>query len=290
VVLIDSTGPREILEAIQREKVTTTILAVAQLHRVVESPDLQYFDLSSLTVIAGAGSSVPADLVKKVYARIGCKFYNVYGSSEGPCTQTGLEDPPEIVLHSVGRPICPYDEFKVIDALGQTLPPGQEGELVARGPCIFQGYYKSETENREVFTADGFYRTGDLVRFDPQGWMTITGRKKDVIIRGGENISAREVEDLVAGYPAVDLVAVVGMPDPVLGERVCAFIKPKAERVITFEDVITFLKAQNTSVLYLPERIEIVSELPLTPVGKMDKKKLREDIRVKIEGEISSDV
>jgi non-ribosomal peptide synthetase component E (peptide arylation enzyme) len=190
----------------------------------------------------------------------------------------------------VGRPICPYDEFKVIDALGQTLPPGQEGELVARGPCIFQGYYKSETENREVFTADGFYRTGDLVRFDPQGRMTITGRKKDVIIRGGENISAREVEDLVAGHPAVDLVAVVGMPDPVLGERVCAFIKPKAERVITFEDVITFLKAQNTSVLYLPERIEIVSELPLTPVGKMDKKKLREDIRVKIEGEISSDV
>ncbi len=129
----------------------------------------------------------------------------------------------------VGRPICPYDEFKVIDSLGQTLPPGQEGELVARGPCIFQGYYKSEAENREVFTADGFYRTGDLVRFDPDGRMTITGRKKDVIIRGGENISAREVEELVAGHPDVDLVAAVGMPDPVLGERVCAFIKPKAE-------------------------------------------------------------
>jgi 2,3-dihydroxybenzoate-AMP ligase len=283
VVLIDSTGPREILEAIERERVTTTILAAAQLHRMVEDPDLPRFDLSSLQVIAGAGSSVPADLVKKVYDRIGCKFYNVYGSSEGPCTQTSLDDPPEIVLHCVGPPICPYDEFKVIDSLGQTLPPGQEGELVARGPCIFQGYYKSEAENREVFTADGFYRTGDLVRFDPEGRMTITGRKKDVIIRGGENISAKEVEELVGGHPAVDLVAVVGMPDPVLGERACAFVKPKPGRVVTFEDIVAFLKAKSASVLYLPERVEIVSEIPLTPVGKIDKKKLREDIRVKIE-------
>jgi 2,3-dihydroxybenzoate-AMP ligase len=285
VVLIDSTGSREILEAIERERVTTTILVVAQLHRLVEDPDLKRYDLSSLEVIAGAGSSVPADLVQKVYDRIRCKFYNVYGSSEGPCTQTSLEDPPEIVLHSVGRPICPYDEFKVIDSLGRTVPVGQEGELVARGPCIFQGYYKSDAENREVFTSDGFYRTGDLVRFDPKGRLTITGRKKDVIIRGGENISAREVEELVAGHPAVDQVAAVGMPDPVLGERVCAFVKPKEDRVVTFEEVIAFLKAGNTSVLYLPERIEIVSEIPLTPVGKIDKKKLREDIRIKIETE-----
>lgn len=132
-------------------------------------------------------------------------------------------------------------------------------------------------------------RTGDLVRFDPQGRMTITGRKKDVIIRGGENISAREVEELVAGHPAVDLAAVVGMPDPVLGERVCAFIKPKPGEVVTFEDVIAFLKSKNTSVLYLPERVEIVPEIPLTPVGKIDKKKLREDIRVKIESETAPD-
>ena len=119
--------------------------------------------------------------------------------------------------------------------------------------------------------------------------MTITGRKKDVIIRGGENISAREVEELVAGHPGVDLVAAVGLPDPVLGERVCAFIKPKPNRVITFEDIITFLKSKNTSVLYLPERVEIVSEIPLTPVGKIDKKKLREDIRIKVEAETTPD-
>jgi non-ribosomal peptide synthetase component E (peptide arylation enzyme) len=236
-------------------------------------------------VIAGAGSYVPAELVKKVYDRIGCRFYNVYGSSEGPCTQTRLEDPPEIVLHSVGRPICPYDEFRVLDFAGQPLAPGQEGELAVRGPGIFQGYYKSEAENRQVFTAEGFYRTGDIVRFDPEGRMIITGRKKDVIIRGGENISAKEVEELVGGHPDVDQVAVVGMPDLVLGERVCAFIKPKPGRVVTFAQVIAFLKDKNTSVLYLPERIEVVAEIPLTPVGKIDKKKLREEIRQKIEAE-----
>lgn len=287
VVLIDSTGPREILEAIERERVTTTILVVAQLHRMMEVPDLKRYDLSSLQVIAGAGSYVPADLIKKVYDRIGCKFYNVYGSSEGPCTQTSYEDPPEAVLHSVGRPICPYDEFKVIDFSGQPLPPGQEGELVARGPCIFRGYYKSEAENKEVFTADGFYRTGDLVKFDPEGRLIITGRKKDVIIRGGENISAKEVEELIGGHPGVDQVAAVGMPDPVLGERVCAFIKPKPGQVVTLEDIISHLKAQSTSVLYLPERVEVVPEIPLTPVGKIDKKSLREAIRIKIEAEQS---
>lgn len=288
VVLIDSTEPQAILEAIEREQVTTMILVVAQLHRMLEVPDLKQYDLSSLKVIAGAGSYVPADLIKKVYERLGCKFYNVYGSSEGPCSQTRYEDPPEIVLHSVGRPICPYDEFRVIDFAGQPLPQGREGELVVQGPCIFRGYYKSEAENKEVFTADGFYRTGDLVTFDPEGRLIITGRKKDIIIRGGENISAKEVEELIGGHPGVDQVAAVGMPDQILGERVCAFIKPKPGQVVTFEGIISYLKAQNISVLYLPERVEIVSEIPLTPVGKTDKKRLREAIREKIETEAVS--
>jgi 2,3-dihydroxybenzoate-AMP ligase/mycobactin salicyl-AMP ligase len=284
-VLISSTRPLEILEAIERERVTTTILVVAQLIQLVEYPDLNRFDLSSLRVIAGAGSHVPSELIKKVVERIGCKFYNVYGSSEGPCTQTRYEDPLEVVLHSVGRPICPYDEYKVIDSRGDALPEGKEGELVARGPCIFRGYYKSPAENREAFTDDGFYRTGDIMKFDGAGRLIITGRKKDVIIRGGENISAREVEEMVAGHPKVEQAAAVGMPDPILGERVCAFVKPvKGERV-TFEEIIAFLRDRKTSVLYLPERIEFVEELPLTKVGKLDKKRLREEIRKRIEAE-----
>lgn len=285
VVMITFTRPKEILEAIEKERVTTMIFVVAQLQQIVDHPDLKQYDLSSLRVIAAAGSHVPAELVKKVYERLGCKFYNVYGSSEGPCTQTRYEDPEEIVLHTVGWPLCPYDEFKVIDANGNELPTGKEGELVARGPCIFRGYYKSEAENQEAFTPDGFYRTGDIAKFDPEGHLIITGRRKDIIIRGGENISAKEVEELISGHPKVAQVAAVGMPDPILGERVCAFIKPKKDETISFEELSSFLKGKKTSVLFLPERIEIIAEMPLTNVGKMDKMRLREEIKGKLRKE-----
>jgi non-ribosomal peptide synthetase component E (peptide arylation enzyme) len=185
----------------------------------------------------------------------------------------------------VGRPICPYDEFKVIDAGGRDLPRGTEGELVVRGPCIFRGYFKADAENQEAFTADGFFRTGDIAKFDPEGRLIITGRKKDIIIRGGENISAREVEELILSYPKVEQVAVVGMPDPVLGERACAFIKPKQGMRISFDEIISYLKEKKTSVLYLPERIEPLEELPLTNVGKVDKKRLRDEIKEKLKKE-----
>lgn len=285
VVIIPSTRPKEILEVIQKERITTMILVVAQLQQLIDYPELNKYDLSSLQVISGAGSHVPSELIIKIYERIGCKFYNVFGMSEGPCAQTRYDDPEEIVLHTIGKPICPYDEFKVIDSSGNELPPGKEGELVARGPCIFRGYYKAEAENKEAFTPDGFFRTGDIAKFDKNGHITITGRKKDIIIRGGENISALEVEELISRYPKVGQVSAVGMPDPVLGERVCAFIKPKKGEPITFEEIISFLKERKTSVLYLPERIEIIDEMPLTNVGKVDKKQLRELIREKLKRE-----
>jgi len=279
VVMISSTRPKDILEAIEKEKVTTMILAVAQVQQMIDLPELDRYDVSSLQVIATGGSYMPPELIKKVYDKLKCKFYNVFGMSEGPCTQTRYDDPDEVIFHTVGWPICPYDEFKVIDSNGRDLPPDKEGELVVRGPCIFRGYYKAEAENREAFTPDGFFRTGDIARFDPEGRMIITGRKKDIIIRGGENISAKEVEELISLHPKVVQVAVVGMPDPILGERVCAFIKPKKGETVSFEEIITFLKEKKTSVLYLPERIEIIDEIPLTNVGKVDKKRLREEIK-----------
>lgn len=285
VVMIPSTRPKEILQTIERERVTTTILVVAQLQQIVDYPDLNQYDLSSLQVIAGAGSHVPAELVKKIFTKLGCRFYNVFGMSEGPCTQTRYDDPNEVIFHTVGWPVCPYDEFKVIDPAGNELPQGKEGELVARGPCIFRGYYRAEAENREAFTTDGFSRTGDIAKFDREGHLIITGRKKDIIIRGGENISAIEVEELISGHPKVEQVAAVGMPDPLLGEWVCAFIKPKKNMKITFEEIITFLKEKKTSVLYLPERIEILEEMALTNVGKVNKKQLRGEVKEKLKEE-----
>ena len=284
-VLIPSTRPKDILEAIEKEKVTTTILAVAQVQQIIDLPELDLYDVSSLKVIATGGSRMPPELIKKIYEKLKCKFFNVFGMSEGPCAQTRYQDLDEFVFHTVGWPVCPYDEFKVIDANGNNIPRGVEGELVARGPCIFRGYYKAEAENREAFTPDGFFRTGDIAKFDPEDRLIITGRKKDIIIRGGENISAREVEDLISDYSKVDQVSVVGMPDPVLGEKVCAFIKPKKGGVISFEEIISFLKGKKISVLYLPERIEIIDEIPLTNVGKVDKKRLREEIKEKLRKE-----
>jgi len=285
VVMITSTRPREILEAIEKERVTTMILAVAQVQQMVDLPELDQYNISSLQVIATGGSYMPPEVIRKVFNRLKCKFYNVYGSSEGPCTQTRFEDSEEVIFHTVGWPICPYDEFKVIDSNGRELPQGAEGELVVRGPCIFRGYYKSDTENREAFTPDGFYRTGDIAKFDREGRLIITGRSKDIIIRGGENISAKEVEGLIGGYFKVEQVAAVGMPDPILGERVCAFIKPKKGEKIIFEEIISYLKEKKTSVLYLPERIEIVEEMPLTNVGKFDKMRLKENIKEKLKKE-----
>ena len=285
VVMIPSTRPREILEAIEKEKVTTTILAVAQVQQIVDFPELDQYNVSSLQVIATGGSYMPPEVIRKVYNKLKCKFYNVYGSSEGPCTQTRYDDPEEVILHTVGWPVCPYDEFKLIDSDGNELPREKEGEMVVRGPCIFRGYYKSEAENREAFTSDGFYRTGDIAKFDDEGRLIITGRKKDIIIRGGENISAKEVEELISGHPKVVQAAAVAMPDPILGERVCAFIKPRENENVTLEEIILYLKGKKTSVLYLPERIEVIEEMPLTNVGKVDKKRLREEIREKLRKE-----
>jgi 2,3-dihydroxybenzoate-AMP ligase/mycobactin salicyl-AMP ligase len=285
VVMIPSTRPREILEAIQKEKTTTMILAVAQVQQIVEFPELGEYDISSLRVIASGGSYMPPEVIRKVYDRLKCKFYSVYGSSEGPCAQTRYEDPEEVVLHTVGRPICPHDEFKIIDANGDELAQGKEGELIVRGPCIFRGYYKSEAENREAFTPDGFYRTGDIAKFDRDGNLILTGRRKDIIIRGGEKISAKEVEELISAHPRVEQVAAVAMPDPVLGERVCAFIKSRKNEEVEFSEIISYLKEKKTSVLYLPERIEIIGEMPLTNVGKVDKIRLREEIKRKLREE-----
>jgi 2,3-dihydroxybenzoate-AMP ligase len=285
VVMLPSTRTRDILEAIQRERITTMILVPAQLQQIVDFPELSQFDVSSLKVIAGAGSHVAAELTTKVHEKLGCRFYNVFGMSEGPCTQTRWDDPEEVVAHTVGWPICPHDEFKVIDEAGHELAEDKEGELVVRGPCVFRGYYKAEAANREVFTPDGFFRTGDLAKFDRERRIVITGRKKDIIIRGGENISATEVEELISEHPKVEQVAVVGMPDPILGERACAYIKPRKGTTIALEEITALFKKRKASILLFPERIEPVEELPFTNVGKVDKKKLREEIKEKLKKE-----
>jgi 2,3-dihydroxybenzoate-AMP ligase len=165
------------------------------------------------------------------------------------------------------------------------VPPGQSGNLLARGPYTIRGYYKAPEHNQWAFTSDGYYRTGDVVRLSPGGNLMVEGREKDMINRGGEKISAEEIENLVLAHPSVFNVAVVAMPDPVLGERTCAYVILKPGASLTFQELIAFLKQQQIATFKLPERLELLASFPLTSVGKVSKKDLREDIVRKLQAE-----
>jgi len=277
IVLLDSTRPEDFCEAVQREKVTCAPMVPTLVLRIVNFEGLRDYDMSSLVKIYAGGAPSLPELVKSVYEKIGCKFVNAFGMVEGPCSMTRLDDGFETICNTIGWPCCPYEEFKVIDHDENTPPPNTEGELVAKGPGIFTGYFKSG--NRGIFTQDGFLRTGDLGRIDKAGYIKITGRIKDIILRGGENISVVEIEELIMAHPAVEDISVIGMPDKDLGERVCAYIKPVPGQKPTLEEVTSYMKSKGASMLQLPERIEFIDEIPLTKAGKHDKKVLREDIK-----------
>jgi non-ribosomal peptide synthetase component E (peptide arylation enzyme) len=249
---------------------------------MLQYEDLAKHDLSSLKKMHSAGGTSHPDLVKDVTEKLGMKFYNGYGGTEGMTTITRPRDDLEIICTTVGRPTCPYDTYKVIDKDGNELPPNTQGELVLKGPGVFTGYYQNPAENKKAFTEDGFFRTGDVAKIDEKGYITLTGRIKEMINRGGESISATEIEELINRHPAVAAVAVIPMPDPVMGERVCAYIQPKTGAQLTFDEIISFLRGQKASVIQLPERIEFMDAMPYTGAQKMDKKSLQEDIAKKL--------
>jgi 2,3-dihydroxybenzoate-AMP ligase/mycobactin salicyl-AMP ligase len=232
-----------------------------------------------------AGGASQPGLVKSVTEKLNVKFYNGYGSTEGTTTITRTTDSLETICSSVGRPTCPFDTYKLIDSNMNDVPLGGQGELVLKGPGVFTGYYNNPEENAEAFTEDGFFRTGDMARIDEFGRITLTGRIKDMINRGGESISAAPIEGLIDAHPDVKAVAVIAMPDPLMGERVCAYIQHKAGAQLTFEGIISFLKEQKASVLQLPERVEFIQDMPLTAAEKIDKKVLRVDIQKKLAAE-----
>lgn len=215
-------------------------------------------------------------LVREAAVRLGCVAKRVYGSSEFPTiTTTGPDDPPARRIDSEGRPIGAA-EIRLVDDDGHDVAAGREGEVLARGPECFLGY-RDATLDAEAFTDDGWLRTGDLAVVDDGGFLRITGRKKDVIIRKGENISAREIEDLLASHPAVAEVAVVGVPDAVAGEIACAAIRLRAGTAApTLAELTAHLLAQGLSKRKLPERLAVVDAFPRTASGKIVKRTLRE--------------
>ena len=282
LVLLDSTEPDRVCETIQREKVTALPSVPAIITRVVNLENLSSYDLSSLKKISVGGAPSTPELVRSVWTKIGCTYHNGFGSVEGTCAATRPEDDINVICYSVGKPICPYDTLKIVDPEGDEVPRGQEGELVSKGPGVFTGYFKSPQDNQNVFTREGFFRTGDQAKKDQFGNIWITGRIKDIINRGGEKISAVDIENLLSGFPGIRASAVIGMPDKVLGERICAYVQPVAGAKIVLEEVVAFLKGKGASVMQLPERLEIIEAIPLTNIGKTDKKALREDIKKRL--------
>lgn len=287
LVLLDSVKGEDICEWIQREKVTAIPTVPALIARVVQvqMDGIYKYDLDSLKKLSVGGAPSTHDLLKTVSEELGCQFINGFGSVEGACLATKLGDSIELASGSVGKPICPYDKMKVVDPDDNEVPVGVDGELVSKGPGIFTGYLHSAEDRAKMFTKDGFFRSGDQARKDEFGNIWITGRIKDIIIRGGDNISAVEIENLMSGHPSIVDSAVVGMPDKILGERICAYVVTKPGAMLTLEELVSFLKSKGASMLQLPERIETIEELPMTKVGKVDKKLLREEIKKKLEHE-----
>ena len=281
-VFLDSMDPTDICRTIQEEKVTAIVWVPTLAKRLIDFEGLRDYDLSSLKKMhCGGGVSQP-EMIKGVWEKLGCTFFNAYGGTEGQTTMSRWEDPSETVLHTVGRPTCPYDIYKAVDRNGKELSPNTPGELIIKGPGVFTGYYKAPEENRMALNKEGFFRTGDVVKIDEAGNVTITGRVKEMINRGGESISATEIESLIISHPGVSIVAVIPVPDPVMGERVCAYIQPKPGTNLNFDKITAYLKERKASVLQFPERIEFIDDMPLTKAEKVDKKTLIEDINKKI--------
>ena len=229
--------------------------------------------LASLQLLQVGGARLSATLAARIPAEMGCQLQQVFGMAEGLVNYTALDDTPERIMNTQGRPMCPDDEVWVADENGNPLPRGEVGRLMTRGPYTFRGYYKSPEHNASAFDANGFYCSGDLIAIDEQGYITVQGREKDQINRGGEKIAAEEVENLLLRHEAVIHAALVSMEDSLLGEKSCAYLVVK--QPLRAVEVRRFLREQGVAEFKLPDRVESVDALPLTPVGKVDKKQLR---------------
>jgi 2,3-dihydroxybenzoate-AMP ligase len=286
VVLIPSTRTEDVLEEIQKEKISIMPTPPALLIRWMESDVLSNYDLSSLEVVLAGGARLNAEVAKRIKPTLGCDYHQNLGMAEGMLFWSRRGDPEELLLNTQGAPMFEDDELRIVDENDVEVPAGEPGELLVRGPNTIRGYYNSPEYNNKAFTKDGFYRTGDVVRLYRDRYVSVEGRVKDTINRGGEKISAEEVENHILAHPRVENCAFVAMPDPVLGEKGCAFIMTKGNQDLTFEELIKFLTTQrHIATFKLPERMEQIIEFPMTKVGKIDKKELRRIIAAKLEEE-----
>ena len=277
VVLAPTTSPDDILTAITEEKVTITALVPAMVTVCMEM--LEYdedYDISSLKILQVGGAMLEDSLADKIIEEWPCTLMQVFGTAEGLLSFTSPDDDVAVIARCQGTPVSPADEVKIVDERDEEVPTGVFGELLSRGPYTIDGYYMAEETNRTSFTEDGFYRTGDKAMWTGKGHLRMGGRIKEQINRAGEKIMPSEVEGYLCQHPNIKEAAVVGVPDEVLGNRICAYVMLEVEKQVDLREIHQFLKSIGVAFYKLPDQVESIDFWPLTSVGKIDKKVLVE--------------
>lgn len=279
VVMLPSPEPERAFATIESEGVTATAVVPAVAQRwLAHATEHGASQLASLQLLQVGGARIADEVAARVRPALGVTLQQVFGMAEGLLNYTRLDDPDDICIGTQGRPLSAGDEVRIVDEQDEAVPADTAGALLTRGPYTPRGYYRAEEQNARAFTPDGWYRSGDIVRRRPDGNLVVEGRDKDMINRGGEKISAEEVENLVYQLESVAQVAAVAYPDPDLGERTCVYVVSAHDATVTLEQIRDSMQQAGVARFKWPERLEIVPELVATKVGKIDKKALREDL------------
>jgi len=283
VVLSTSARPEDVCALIEKHRVTHIKVVPALLIRLLHDPAVSRYDLSSLKIIQSGGQSMLPEVRLLSKKLIPSAFVQEnFGMSEGLLMFVRLDDPSDVSQETVGRPVSPDDEVRLLDDDDREILGGRRIVIKRSGPYTLRGYFGVPEYNARTFTSDGFYRSGDLMRRHRSGNYIVEGRKKDLINRGGEKISAEEIENLILSHPAVKNVACIPVPDPVLGERMCACVLLRENARLNFDELKTFLLGKEIAKYKLPERLELMQDFPLSPFGKVAKKELKEMISQKM--------
>ncbi|MFT8245738.1 (2,3-dihydroxybenzoyl)adenylate synthase [Roseomonas sp. BN140053] len=281
VVLSPTPSPDAAFPLTERERVTITGLVPPLALLWAEAAATTRHDLSSLRVLLVGGAKLTPEAARRIRAALPGTLQQVFGMAEGLVNYTRLDDPEEVVTETQGRPISPDDEVLIVDDLGEPVPEGEPGYLLARGPYTIRAYHDDAAANARSFTADGFYRTGDIVRRTPEGNLVVQGRAGDHINRAGEKISAEEVEDHLLAHPDVFDAAVVSVPDEFLGERSCAFVIPRGERPRPAA-LRAWMRKRDIAEFKVPDQVVLVDSFETTAVGKVSRKELRARLRAQL--------
>lgn len=289
-VLLDIFTPDACLALLEQQRCTCMLGATPFVYDLLNVLEKQPADLSALRFFLCGGTTIPKKVARECQQR-GIKLLSVYGSTESsPHAVVNLDDPLSRFMHTDGYAAAGV-EIKVVDDARKTLPPGCEGEEASRDPNVFMGYFDEPELTARALDEEGWYYSGDLCRMDEAGYIKITGRKKDIIVRGGENISSREVEDILLQHPKIHDACVVAMPDERLGERSCAYVVLKApHHSLSLEEVVAFFSRKRVAKYKYPEHIVVIEKLPRTASGKIQKFLLRKDIMRRLTQDVCEEI